>query len=873
MPEHVRVFLSRFVALFRREHLDRELEDELEFHLEMQIQNNLQNGMNMEEARRAAMSALGGLDQVKEACRDKRSLRFVEDFIQDFRYGFRILYRNPVFALTAVLTLALGIGANTAIFSVVNAVLLHPLPFAHSEDLVQIKANWAGFGINPLFDGSEFLAFYENAKEMPEIAAYSADQGNLSGTEGAERVMVGRASTGFFPLLGVQPAMGRIFVSGEDQPGTAAVALLSNDLWKKHFGGNPAILGASLLLDGAAYSVIGILPAFFDIPNQPKIDIWKPVQLNKTDKYGQRSPVALIGRLKPSGKIQAAQAELDSIYQAIHKSRTQDRVVVSKWEEAITQDARLPLLLFLGAVGFVLLIACANVANLLLTRAATREREMAIRAAVGASRMRIVRQILTESLLIALVGGGLGLVLTIWARVPLCSLVSKNLVRIPVIPVDRWVLGFTLSLSLGTTIVAGIAPALQISRAAIGEFLKEGRRSAIGPALYQTRRLFVAMEIALVVVLLTGSGLLLKSLLILRQIDPGFQSENILSMSIDLTSSKYPTSRAQSAYFEQALELLKTHPGVESVAASACLPFGNFTMTATGIEIEGLTRETPDDESISIAPVSDGYFRTMHIPLLQGRLFAPSDGEKSGGVAILDNNMVRRYFSNQNPIGRQINLFKHRWTIVGVVRDVYQHEFERKQEPQIYLHYLQLPYPIPRMSIVARCSRNPMELAAQVRDVLKGIDPDQPAFDIMTLKDRLSGSLRGRRTNFSVIGSFAALALLMAFIGVYGVVSFSVSRRAHEIGIRMALGASKSNVLVMIIRESMSICLVGLLVGVAGALLATRIISSLLYKVSATDPLIFAAALLFVSVVVLIASYIPARRVATTDPARSLRYE
>ncbi len=874
MPECIRIFLSRLAALFRRGYLDEELDKELGFHLEMQIRANLGNGMNQEKARCDALRSIGGMDQIKEVYRDRRGLRFLEDFLQDLRYGFHILCRNPLFGLAAVLTLALGIGANTAIFSVVNAVLLHPLHFFHPEELVLISANRAG-GSGMLLFGPEFQEFYRQAKIMPEIAAYGIRQANMSGGENAERVMVGNASTGFFPLLGVRTQIGRNFISGEDQAGAGQVAILSDHLWKSRFGGDPTVLGRFLSLDGAGYAVIGILPASFDIPGQPQIDLWTPAQLDKKDKYGQALSYTLIGRLKPIDRIQAAQAELDRIYQTRPvRRRYEMHVSLSKWEEEIAKDARLPLFLFLGTVWVVLLISCANIANLLLARAATREKEMAIRAALGARRLRIVRQLLTESLLIALLGGGLGFAATFWAARPLSLLVSNNLVRIPGIPIDQWVLSFALLISLATALAVGIAPALQISRVSVGPSLNEGNRSTSDPGFHRTRRLFVALEIALVVVLLVGAGLLLKTLLNLQQINPGFQPGSILSMYVDLTPSKYPTARSQAAYFEQALERLKTVPGIESVGANACLPFGNFNLVGSGIEIEGLAEATPENELITINPVSDGYCRTLHIPLLHGRSFTSDDRGNSAGVAIIDDAFAHRYFPNRDPVGRQIKvLLKRSWTIVGVVGDVRQYPIEKNAKPQIYIPYLQSPYPIPFMSIVARCARDPIKLGAFARDALKNIDPDQPAFDIKTLEDRVSGSLNKRKINSTVVGSFAALALLLAFIGIYGVVSFSVSRRTHEIGVRLALGADKSDVLRMILKDSMGTCIVGLLLGTAWALAATRVIATMLYGVSATDGAIFITALLFVAAVVLLASYIPARKAAMLDPARSLRYE
>jgi len=786
--------------------------------------------------------------------------------LHDLRYALRMLRHNPGFTLAAVLTLGLGIGATTAIFTVVYGVLLRPLPYPEPDRLVYIGGNTWG----PFSSGREYLAWKDRSQSLSQIAAYMESQGNLTGGNQAERVTFGTVSASFFPLLRVQPVLGRLFLSEEDRPGAPPVAILSHAFWKRRFGGDPAVIGRVLTLDAKDYNVIGVLPPRFVVPDQYGFDydLWMP--FSGGPDGAPPILVRVIGRLKPGVSYAQSGSELDTILQSTLRKGSKRRAVVTPWQEDITGKARLPLLVFLAAVGFVLLIACVNVANLMLSRAAAREKEMALRLAMGAGRRRILRQLLTESTLMALIGGALGMVLAIWGKDLLVAFISTNLPAMDPIRLDYRVLGFNLSLALLIGLAFGLAPALQASRIPLNESLKEaGRSTTEGRSGRHLRSLLVVFEVALAMVLLIGGGLLFRSFLRLRGMDTGFKSDHVLSFTINLTTSKYPKPRDQAAFFQQVMERIRRLAGVESVGANTCAPLGNSLATAP-LNIEG---QPESDSTISWGAVSSDYFRTLGIPLLRGRYFTDSDREGPSAVAIVNRSFTRRYFPDGNYLGRRVESWvqKNDWlTIVGVVGDV-RPDLESEASPEMYLPYLQAGED--HMMLLVRTAGNPMNLAAAVRSQIASVDKDQPPYDFLTMEERRGAEFTSRRVNMLLLGAFAGLALVLGSIGIYGVISYSVSQRTHEIGIRMALGAEQEDVLSLIVRQGLWLVIAGEVLGLAAALALNKTISALVFQVSTTDLFTYAGVSLVWTALAVIACYVPARRATTVDPIVALHCE
>ncbi len=796
---------------------------------------------------------------------------------QDIRYGARMLRRSPAFTCAAVLTLALGIGANTAIFSVVNAVLFRPLPYPEPQRLMYLEEQAGGTALWPY--GWLFIAWRDQSRSFTDIAAFFEETGNLTGHGEAERISYGKATASLLPLLGVQPVLGRNFLPEEDRFGGPPVVLLSQTLWERRFGRDPAVLGQALNLDGKSYTIVGVLPADFQVADkfQMKQQLWVPFAMNEADRRaGWRTYTHVIGRIKPEVLPQQAAAELSAILQAGLSARQKTmhwEATVSPWHDVVAGRAKLALLTFMVAVGFVLLIACVNVANLFLARAATRQQEIAVRRALGAGRWRIIRQLLTESTLMSLLGAVLGLALSFWGKSLLVYFIARDLPAIPPITIDQRVLGFTIALALITGLACGLAPALHASGLGLHAALKQaGRSSTSGRSRHYLRTTLVVSEITLATVLLLGAGLLLKSFLRLRGVDPGFKRENLLLATVSLTEAKYPEPFAQARFFQQAGERVQALGGIQSVGLTACPPLGlAYMMTASGFEIEGRGAQ---DAQISYTTANGAFFRTLGIPLLGGRLFTDSDGPNAPSVAIVNHAFVRRFFSNEEPLGRRIETPFHPkdWlTIVGVVSDVRQESLDADIPPVVYRSYLQAG--TPTMSIVARTTGEPMKLAGVLRGQIASIDRDQPVHDIMALHEGVAKSMTTRRTNMVLLGTFAALSLALAAVGIYGVVAYSIEERTHEIGIRVALGATRANVLSMIVGKGVVLAVAGIAIGIGAALGLTRLIASMLFGVTSTDLGTFAAVPLVMIATVLAASYLPSRRATAIDPMSALRCE
>jgi putative ABC transport system permease protein len=808
--------------------------------------------------------------------------------LQDLRYGLRILLKKPGFTAVAVLALALGIGANTAIFSVVNAVLLRPLPFKEPERLVMVWEHNRPRGrttnvINP----GNFLDWRDQNTVFEQMASFYDDQLNLTGDAAhPEEVPVQVVSTNLFSLLGTSPELGRAFVDEEGQKGRDTVAILSHGLWQRRFGGARDVIGKTIMLNGQSHTIVGVMPANFrfyvkqaTLINKP-VELWLP-QVFTADMKGRRGRfMSAIARLKPGVTLERAQAEMNTIGSRLEQQypefNTGWGVNLVPLRMQMTGDMRAALFVLLGAVGFVLLIACANVANLLLARGASRRREMAIRTALGAGRARVIRQLLTESVLLAAVGGSLGLLLAVWGVDLLLTFAPKNLLGLEGIPLDYRVLSFTLGVSLLTGIIFGLAPALSSSRLNLTEALKEGTKGATGDGHSQRlRSLFVVSEIALALVLLVGSGLMIKSFMRLQTVDPGFRAENLLTFKLLLPETKYKEPQEQTAFFKQVIERTKTLPGVKEASAASYLPFTGLA-AATGFTIEGQPEPAPGQRpGVDVRVIDPNYFRTMGIPLLQGRTFTEREGSEPSNVVIINETMAQQYWPGQDPLGKRVLIQMTDplvpTEIVGVVGDAKHDGLDREVRAMAYWPHPQLPYTA--MNIILRTESDPAALVAAVEREVQAIDKDQPIADVHTMEELLSESVSRTRFSTFLLSIFAGVALVLAAVGIYGVMAYSVTQRTHEIGIRMALGAQAKDVLGMVVGQGMMLALVGIAIGLAAAFALTRLISSLLYGVSATDPLTFISIALLLTGVAFLACFIPARKAAKVDPMEALRYE
>jgi putative ABC transport system permease protein len=888
MPSNLSAWLR---ALLRKSELERELDEELRDHIERQFEQNLRLGMNPEEARIAARKAFGGVEQAKERSRDVRGVRWVEEFWQDLRYGARILIKNPGFTLIAVVTLALGVGANTAIFSVVNATLLRPPPYKNPDRIVMVwGTNPGGFGWRGKtgFSAPGFLDYRERNRVFERMATFNGADFTLVGNGSPEPIRGGRVTPEFFEALEVRPMLGRAFLPEDEQAGQDHVALLNYDLWERRFGSDPSVLGRSIRLDEASYTVIGVLPQGFDfsIPDYFRSrDLWVPNATLRDDSDRGHKYLSVIARLKPGVTPGQALLDMRDISERLAREHpdtmTGFGVKVTPLHEQIVGDLRVPLMLLFGAVGFVLLIACANVASLQLARASGRASEIAIRAALGASRGRLLRQLLAESALLALIGGATGLLLAMWGIGLLTKLRPAGIPRETVVTIDFTTLAYSLFLSLGAGIFFGLAPALQAAPKRLGQALKEGGRSAAaGQSGLRLRRLLTISEIALSMTLLVGAGLLIRSFVGLIRVDPGFETRNILTARFDLPNYSYPDETKQAAFYTRAMERIKALPGVVAVGATDGLPptMGRHTNT---FSIEGRAPIDESKESLAVQDrlVTADFFRVMGIPLIEGRVFSEADDSSAAPVALVNRSFARRFFPNESPLGRHLRFGSTKpWmTIVGVVGDTRGFGLDKQPNSEIYLSYHQrqfLPYhPLSNMYLVARTVGDPNNVAAPAMGIARELDKDLTLPTARTMEAVISSSVAERRANMLLLGLFALIALLLTGVGVYGVISYSVSQRTQEIGVRIALGAKSRDVTGLVVKSGMKLALAGIVIGLAGALAMTRWLASMLFMVGATDFLTFAVTATLLAAIALLACWIPARRAARVDPIIALRCE
>ena len=883
----IRIVKRRLHALLHRSSADAELQSEIELHIRQLTNEAMADGLPEAEARAAALRAFGPIDQIKEECRDTRRVRWIQDFVQDLRYGARILRQSPAFTAVAVITLALGIGANTAIFSIVDAVLLRSLPYRNPDRLVLL------FNV-PLQrpDALSAISYRDFIECRAHNRVFSAMAGNafhdLTLTRAGQPATVNTADVTpeIFSVLNVQPLLGRTLLPEDGKPGAAAVAVLSENLWRSRFGANPALIGQSIALDMRSFTVVGILPAGFRYPEgAPRQDVWISVMQDPlfgplTSQPGVRL-LGVIGRLQPGVSLAQAQTALDTLGGRLARQFPAEdaglTLRIQPYRQAVVGNLKPALLILLIAVGLLLLIACANIAHLLLARATSRGREVAMRIALGASRARIVCQLLTESALLGLLGGAAGVLLAVGAVRSLAPFLPAEVVRIGSIHVGGPVLVFALCLSLAAALASGLAPALLATPSHLHARLKEGGERTGRRGGRHLRNILAVAEISLATVLLVAGGLLVRSFALVTSVNPGFDPNNVTEAEVSLPQFQYSTPRQWTAFSAELLARLHSQPGFEDSALAAPLPMDRQGQAAFPFRIVGNPPLAPGKTATAdYTTVSPGYFHVMRIPLRRGRLFSDRDAPASPLVAIVSETLARRYFPNQDPIGRQMRFgFPPNGSvarqIVGVAGDVRDVTLSQLPGPMMYVPFAQAP--LYGGEVVVRSSLPAASLAAGIRQAVHSIDQDLPVTDVAALPDALGQSVSRERFRTFLLGSFGALALVLAAVGIFGVVSYSVSQRTREIGVRMALGAQRRDILHLILGQGAQLALLGLGLGVLLAFLVTRWIASLLYNVSATDPLTFGAVAAVLLGVAVTACYLPARRAMRVDPMVALRYQ
>ena len=874
-------------SFWRKSERQTQLEEEIQSHLQMAASDRVDRGESAERAQQSARREFGNVALVEQVTRDQWAWRWLDEFLQDLRYAARMLRKNPGFTLVAVLTLALGIGANTAIFSVVHAVLLKALPYPQADRLVMVYEDVR-------------LPTYQNQKNEPSpgnfadwssqntvfdtMAAYRNRSFNLTGEGEPARVEGELVTSAFFSTLQFTPAMGRVFAPEEDRPGGSHVVVMSDGLWKSRFGSDAQILGKKIVLDSEAHTIIGVMPPSFHFPD-PDDQLWVPMGMSSADLSNHGSHFLLVlARLKPGITVTRAQAEMEALAKHLTEqypvTNTGQTVNIVSLHEDIAGPVRPALLVLMAAVGLVLLIVCANVANLLLARASVRQREIALRQALGASRFRIARQFFTECVLLALLGCTLGLLLTRWSLTALKLFAAATLPRTEEFILNGPVLLFSIVLSILAGIVFGVGPALQSVRGSVHETLKSGTRESSTGSRLRTRNLLVVLETALGAIVVIGAVLLLRSFLSIEHVALGFQPQGILTFRVIPRGERYSQLSQRAVFYREVLARLQAGPGVKSAAAVSFLPLTR-SRGRKGFTIEGRAPSAPGQIPMAgYNLATPGYFGTMQIALLRGRDFSWSDSPQTQPVITINEAMAKRYWPDEDPIGKRIRQggpddTEFPWlTITGIVADV--REFDPITEPQPTMYFPIAQFADPRGILrdwVVRTDNDPKSIAASIRAAVWDIDKDLPITRIRTMKEVRSMAVISPRLNLLLFGSFAALALVLATVGIYGVTAYSVARRTREIGIRVALGASRDNVVQIVMKQGIRLATIGVLLGLIGAFALTRLMTSMIYGVSSSDPATFSIVALLLMSVSLAASYIPARRAMRVDPIVALRYE
>jgi predicted permease len=867
----------------RRDRFGRELEEEMRFHLEMKAEENITAGVSAEEARYAAQRQFGNQTLLLEESRGMWGIRSIETLFQDLRYGVRMLLKSPGFTLIAVVTLALGIGANTAIFTIVNTVLLRQLPYPQAERIVAVGAQFSGVLLNAV-DDPRFLFWREHQKSFEAMAAHMGAGGvNLTGDGLPELVPAQRVSVDFFQVMGIAPAAGRSFTPEEDRNGGAKVAVLSDTLWRRRYGGDRNLIGKTIAVNGHSYTVIGVLPPDFGFYNT---DVFTPLSPGSSGNRGYNLQV--LGRLKSGVTPTQALAEMKVVSEQLRVAqpelmRKQESVNVQPYREYLTAYAHPLLLTLFGAVGFVLLIACANVTNLQLTQAAARRREVSVRMALGAGLRRITRQLLTEGLLLAMLGAALGLLLAVWGTKLLTQFLPEGLLpRSNEISFDWRVLVFTMGAALLTGLIFAIAPAWQATRIDVNSALKEAAgKGMAGIGAKRLRGALVVAEVAMALVLLAGASLLARTFVNLNSVAPGFDPHHVLTFQMTLTGSRYETIAGFSEFMERSFARLRALPGVEAVALTNTLPLDaqyNFP-----IELESKPGQISAAQYRTVTP---DYFRAMGISLKAGRALNDTDTAAAEKAVVVNEAFLKEYLTDiANPLGQRIYIgkmfgFEQPWRIVGIVADAKQFDLKSDAPSTVFVHVLQLANAEGKfqsgqraLKFVIRTAGDPLQLSAAARQVMLEIEPNLSLTRLRSMEQIVARSVAQERFNLLLLGVFAVLGLVLAAIGIYGVMAYAVAQRTSEIGLRMALGAQARDALWLIFRHGLALTLAGLSLGLAGALALTRLIKSYLFGVSATDRLTFTVIALLLAVVALLACWIPARRATKVDPMTALRFE
>lgn len=884
------ILRNRLRSLFQRGQVDLELDKELRFHLEQQIEENLAVGMSPLDARLSALRKLGGVTRIQEECREMRRTNHLEDFLQDLRYASRTLGRSPGFAAVIVLTMALSIGATSAIFSVINGVLLKPLPYPRPSQLVRMflsSAEYPKFPINPF----DFRDYRSRSRSFESLAAYTRNDLQLSGTGEPVRLAGFSVTAGFFRVLGLHPAMGREFSTTDELPGNGHQVILSDKLWRTRFASRRDVIGQKIILGGVPLTVIGVMPRGVEHPGNEyhavaygeTVDVWTPFTFQGNPSNRGSHYLDGIGRVKNGITPLEAQGELDAIMAQLGREHEQDRgwrvMVIPLHREIVGRSQRM-LLVLLTAVGMVLLIACVNAANLLLARATARQREVAIRAAVGARRSRLVRQMLTESVLISLIGAVFGAAIAIAGVKALVSLLPADFPRGSDIHVNAAVFLFTLAVALATGILFGLAPALQGSRSDLrGSLHESGRSTTNTSGSLRLRNILVVSEVALACILLMGAGLMLRSFVNLLRTDPGFRPERVLTASLSLPELRYKTADAVERFYDRLLKEVSSAPGVRAAGVGTDLPWTGYDENLGGFNIEGKKPPPHQEFHARYHVASDDYFRALGIPLLHGRFFDAHDNKDGASVLIVNESMARRYWPGEGALGKRLSFEDHPkekdWlTIVGIVSDVKDTPASSGAEPAFWWPLLQQPGPLSAdASVAIRGDGDESLIVHQLRAAVHTLDPDLAVADVHLMDEVADRSYSAARFALFLVGLFAGLALTLAAIGTYGVISYAVNRRSHEFGVRMALGAQSRDVVTSVLGEGMRLAAAGAIAGVVCGLALGRLLGSLLYEVHANDPLSIAAACLVAISASAVACYVPARRATHCDPMNALRAE
>jgi predicted permease len=870
----------RFRSLFRKSHIEQELTNELCFHLEKLIEEKVAKGMTPPEARYAALRELGGVEQIKEACRDMRRANYIDDLLSDLRYAGRTLRRNPGFAGLAVLIMALGIGANTAVFSVVNGVLLKPLSYREPDRIVTlsdfVKGVEGATALSKQVSSPDVQDWHDQSSSFEAMAYYASREAAVIHGSTAEYARVTAVSPEFFRVFAVEPTVGRFFTAEETKPGSGGALMISYAYWQSHFGGDPRALGQTVRIFGPR-PIVGVLPPGFRFPGNT--DLWVPAISGGTPEPRLAQNYLAVARLKPGVSLEQAQTEMTTIARRLEQQYPESNkgrsVAVTRMRDEMVGDVRLTLYLMLGAVGVVLLIACANTATLILGKATARAREVAVRAALGASRQRIITQLLTESLLLAFIAGAAGLLLAYGGSKALVALAPADLPRLAETGIDRWVLAFTLGISMMTTLLFGLVPALYASKVNLSEALKQGAaRLTSGGGMVRKRGVLVVAEIALAMVLLSAAGLLIKSFVALQNVALGFRPENVLVMRATVPAPPSVGIARARQFFKDVLPEIAALPGVSAVGATMAPP-GYVDSTGAYWVDHMPALPDPTAPAVILSIVSPGTFAALGIPLKSGRDFSDSDTLDRPFVVVVNEAVVRKSFRNQNPLGRTIfcpfDSFQG-MTIIGVVGDVRQRGPEREPMPECYMTYLQHPFNGATLSVVARTVGDPSALQETLRRLARDRSPDVP-MKFTTMEALVSQNVAAPQFRTLLFAVFAALAVCLATAGVYGVMAHAVGQRSNEIGLRIALGASTGSVLRLVLGQGLALAGLGLALGVAAAVVGTRLLTNMLFRVQPNDPAVYLAVAVLIGLVALVASYVPARRASRIDPLTAIRQE